>query len=379
MTACAAGEAGRDGAEVVDSAGIRIVTSRGPAAEWSLADDPILELGQLEGARETGFFRIRDILFLPDERIAIANQGSETIRFFTTTGAYLGEAGGEGAGPDEFRLLSWIALRGDSLLAYDELNDRVSVRDLEGRLARSFRLEWHSGRIRPAAVLADGDLLAYTVRGLGDIAGNGVVVDSALLSVHDLEGARLDTLARVPLLERVVKSDGYRNTVLGLPFSTFGSLIVAPGGVCHTFGPAPQLGCLAEDGAPATLIRTGLAPRPVTPEHAAWFWQDALATADENPPAAAALQRMRDDMPFPEAFPAFSDLLTDDAGRIWAQVYRLPESEDVEWHVFEDGRWAARLAVDPAFRVEAVSADRAIGVWTDELGVESVRMYLIER
>ena len=92
-------------------------------------------------------------------------------------------------------------------------------------------------------------------------------------------------------------------------------------------------------------------------------------------PRLDALRHMRDMMPFPALFPAFSQLLVDDTDRLWARVYALPGEPDERWLVFEAGRLASSLVSPRGFRVMDVRGNRIAGVWSDDLGVEFVQVY----
>ena len=70
----------------VDSAGVRIVTSEGPATEWKVSADPVLSLGTVEGEGPDQFFRVRDVEFVGPDRFAVANEGTEQVRVLHDVG-----------------------------------------------------------------------------------------------------------------------------------------------------------------------------------------------------------------------------------------------------------------------------------------------------
>src|SRR5262245_29421688 len=82
-----------------DSSGIRIVVNERPSEQWSLAATPALSLGATSDDGPTQFFRVRSIVFLPGRRFAVANADTEQVRFFSTTGEFLGAVGRQGNGP----------------------------------------------------------------------------------------------------------------------------------------------------------------------------------------------------------------------------------------------------------------------------------------
>lgn len=161
-----------------------------------------------------------------------------------------------------------------------------------------------------------------------------------------------------------------------MPYTTFGSIAAVGRGFCHTFGVEPRIRCFDASGL-RRIIRLDLPIRPVTDQDIERYWDRALDTDSES--RRSALLRMRDVMPFPDFFPAFSQLLTDDRGRLWVRRYRTPREEDEQWLVLDDGRLTARLIAPQGFRVMDVHGDRMAGVWLNELGVEFVRVYAIEQ
>ena len=359
-----------------DSAGVRIVENAAPLETWSIPDEPTLSLGATSEEGPAQFFRVAGIAFLPDDRFVVANTGTDHLRIFDSSGQFVAEVGGNGNGPDEYSVLAHVWLLGDSILAYDYRNDRISVRDVSGKLARTFRLEWFSGGLEPETVLRDGTVATITARRMTELPGTGLILDSALISRYDLTGALIDSLGRFPHNQRVTFSSGNMNTTLGLPFSVNGRLAPSRDGYCYAFGTRFEIRCFSYAGSATSLIRTAASPRPIGRSDIDWFWENELT--DDNPGRSAGLRRNREQMIFPDTFPAFADLLADDQWRAWAQVYPLPDAAEREWQVFEEGRWIARLTVPPEFQLMAISGDRVIGVWRDELGVESVRLYHID-
>ena len=364
-----------------DSAGIRIVTSDRPLEEWGLSDEPDLDLGSVGSPGPTEFFQIEAAQFLPDGGFVVAHRSTEELRFFGADGAFLRAVGRNGHGPEEFRGLSWVAVSGDSLLAYDWGNDRVSVRDHTGVYGRSFRRELVSGRFGPPVLLEDGMLLSLSAQHMTELEGTGTVLDQGLVSRHDLTGVLIDSLGRFPVMQRVVHREGYRQTTVSLPLSSRADLAAQGNGFCYVFGSAFSVRCFDSEGGLRSIARVDSLPRLVTPDDVEATFEHELELAREarNVPREQALLRARPSMTFPEALPAFTELLTDDEGRLWARKYELPGHARAEWWIFDEGVWVGRLRADPAFRAMDVRENRVLGVWRDDLGIEHLRMYRFGR
>jgi hypothetical protein len=78
----------------------------------------------------------------------------------------------------------------------------------------------------------------------------------------------------------------------------------------------------------------------------------------------------------PTTLPAYRSLVVAADGTVWVGRY----SPDTEWDVFDvDGRFLGLVQMPDNFRLTSVRGDRLAGVWQDELGVEYVRVYEMQR
>lgn len=93
-------------------------------------------------------------------------------------------------------------------------------------------------------------------------------------------------------------------------------------------------------------------------------------------------------MPWPGRFPAYDEVMTDDVGRLWVAEYlradRVEADDPQQWTVFSadgrrvlgwyvaDRRWANRT-------VKWIGEDRILVVERDELDVERLRVYRIQK
>ncbi len=92
------------------------------------------------------------------------------------------------------------------------------------------------------------------------------------------------------------------------------------------------------------------------------------------------LRRMLDQMPFPETMPAYSDIRADPEGNLWVADYRRPGDELPRWNVFDpDGRWLGTVVAPSRFLVYEIGSDYVLGHHSDEMDVERVRLYDLEK
>lgn len=361
---------------VADSAGVEVVTNLTDPSAWHLSEEPDVSLGTVDGEGPTGFFRVRDIALLADGGFVVANAGTDELRFFAADGRFRSVAGRRGNGPKEFSRLSMVAPYGDSLLTYDGGNDRISVRAPDGTFVRAFRLQSSSGLSSPEALLGARGVLSITGRPMTQLDHSGLNVDTALVSRYDLQGRLVDSLLRLPYLARVAHREGDLQTTLGAPFTEWGRMTPTPEGFCYAWGTSPTIDCFDVDGRLRRVIHAPIPTRPVREADISRYWDDALAEAQGR--TVELLEGSRAWMVFPDAFPAFSALLSDDRGRVWAEVYPLPHAPVRRWLIFQGGRAVGEVGVPGQLRVMDVRGDVVAGVWTDDMGVEFVRVYRLD-
>ena len=88
--ACAGDGPDRGSFTTRDSAGIHIVENAGPAWDadgaWHLGEQPLVDIGGLEGDPDYELYRVSSAVRLPDGRIVIGNSGTNEIRFYDESG-----------------------------------------------------------------------------------------------------------------------------------------------------------------------------------------------------------------------------------------------------------------------------------------------------
>ena len=359
--------------QVVDSAGVAISTSTLSSIPTTTPTSLALTLGTISTGGPTDFFRVRDIEIVDSTDLVVANGGSEQVRVFRTDGTFVSEFGREGHGPREFRGLSMVEQAGDSVVTYDGRNDRITLRSIDGTFLRSYRLQWVSGALVPADLSVLDRTVAVTARYMTELSGTGLVVDTGLVSLYDNEGRLIDSIARLPHNTRFVRQDGDRRTTVGAPFVPSAGLVGWAGGFCYAFGPAAEVRCFDPEGALREIWRVEGGRRAVEDHHRSAYWTEIEESANEA--YRRAVHHVREDLPFPAEFPAFSRLVADDQANLWARRYRLPGESVDEWWVFSGGRLSERVTLPSGFELMDVESGLLAGVWRDDLGVEHVQVY----
>ena len=125
----------------------------------------LFRIGDELGVADHEFDGVVGALRLSDGRIAVANQGTNELRWYSKDGVYLFSVGYQGEGPGEFELIrSLFWLPGDSVAVYDTRQARVSEFGPDGSLARTVRIDpnrFQDGGSRPRPIMPfpDGDYL----------------------------------------------------------------------------------------------------------------------------------------------------------------------------------------------------------------------------
>jgi hypothetical protein len=78
----------------------------------------------------------------------------------------------------------------------------------------------------------------------------------------------------------------------------------------------------------------------------------------------------------PEQFPAYTDLRVDPEGNLWVQRFLRPGDDRNLWTVFAaDGAMLGDIEIPTDLEITEIGADYVLGVSTDEMDVERVRLH----
>jgi hypothetical protein len=375
---------GSAAAVVRDSAGVRIIENPAPdpnaPALWSVAPTPTVDIGVLEGDEAYQLSQVGGAVRLSDGRIVVANGGSQEVRYFDSTGRHLATVGRKGGGPGEFEQLgSVMALRGDTVAAYDWSLRRVSLFDAAGRFVWSFSLEFSAGSPMPLGRFADGSWLCNRLFSFRPGAsGTQVVRDTMALLVFDSAGAFRDSLGRFPGPDWYIRTQGHSAMASSLPFGATTEAAVAQDRFYVGHSDHYEITRFTEAGAPDEIIRVAWTPVPVTGEDVERHKAERLANADAG--VRQSLERLYQDIPFPSTFPAFTDFMVDPLGDLWVLAASRPGDDHPRWTVFApDGLALGVVETPPGVTVRDIGRDYVLGTWRDDLDVQHVRLYALQR
>ena len=391
-----------------DSAGIAIATAVepvwGPGEGWTVESEPLLEIGTVTGAPEYQFTDVVAAVRLSNGDIVVAERAASELRRYGATGNFLWRAGRSGEGPGEFRSLDFVGITdGDSLVTYDGALLRAQLFDPQGGLARSYRVAISEGEGANRAAVADkavgvvDGLLVVRFIEYGDEVPNGVV---------RWPGERL---AAVDL------ADGAGKSLIVLPGNEADVRAQEDGGYSHSsyvFSKGPEYGAAAghlavidteawsvrmispREGATTAVFRRDLAPREATAAlfelHLDGIVEIAFADPDQTAPERVdGLRRMWRGMPRAPHLPVLRSIHMDGTGHLWLQPYYVAGVEPPPFEIVApDGTWLGSVRLPPGLHrafiqyqapYMEIGDDYVLGVWTDELDVQYVRMYRIDK
>ena len=373
-----------------DSAGVRIVESTAPAwapgEGWRISEQPLLQIGVRDGDDKAQLYRVTGAMLLSDERIVVLNAGTLSIRAFSPQGRFLWEAGGQGEGPGEFRALnSGHVLPGDTLLMWDSRLRRVSFFTPDGHFLRSTRLNWPGpGQLTYPFPVSEGRLVAMTFSNPRTNDPNpsvGLHRPSVPLLLFDRGGEVSDTLGLFPGHEQVVHeiagSPAYSVTPLSrtLYVDSWASFLV--------IGTADgvEVSIWEELGGPSAIFRQVGVDLTLSDEERRWY-EDREMELATNPEEVQWAEMAIANLGYFERRPAFTALKVDREGNVWIRTGRhFPSSApSLDWTAFSsEGVLLGTVRFPEGFRVLEIGERELCGVWTDDLGVEYLRVHGLEK
>jgi len=384
VVACADGSDPQPTHTVIDSAGITIVHSFEPdwgeSGGWTIAPEPYLQIGAMEGEEPYLLDRVVGVASLEDGRIAIAMGADNTIRFYSAQGEYLSRVGGSGGGPGEFSRLNALhrtpgRLYGRQLPplpinVFDEATgaflETVSPPDIP------------DSRAIIQGVFNDGSIL-FRADLSGEMPASGSF-DWTTTLLRDSTAGSLDTVGTFPAQTFVTYGGGGASTQ---QFGPNLELALDGDGIYLGHSSRYEIGEYFPDGSLRTLIRREGGLRPVTNEDVARRKEEVRSRGADDATVEAMI--------YPENHPAFVEMLVDRAGNIWAQrpnpqrtffdeMMGAPDDAPAPWDVFSpEGVWLGTVEQPARFRIREIGDDYVAGVWVDEFDVEYVRFYEIRK
>lgn len=384
---------------VRDSTGIEIVESSAPSlgpGAWTISEEPVLQIGEVRGedaylfagisSRRSGDFPF--VIRWPMSRIVVCNGMDSTIRIFDLRGEFIRMVGGMGEGPGEFRFIEacWPTASGMVVAA----DNYLSFLDLDLAVTRKVQIpSVDGGRVFPYGVHEDGSYVVirpYEVPsdpGIQDAAAGVFVINAAGALSGELFMMKQD---------RRLREGRYSITQ---QFGPIGSITGSASRIFYGWPEAYSISEFNQEGVTSRVISRDWDPVPVTEEDVAWWltFRDTLAKfqGNDSPRFREAYQKQTSIMVYPEFRAPFDELHVDRTGHLWVRnthprydraytSFQVRFPFEWTWDVFDpEGRWLTTLALPSSFRAHDIGEDYILGVWKDDMDLEYVRMYSLDR
>lgn len=348
---------------------------RRPAAVWRLSEAPLVSIGGAGDGAE-GFGRVVGAVRLSSGTIVVADGMSLELRFFSATGEPIATAGRRGSGPGEFRTMRFRRCTGDSLVVYDGAQLRLSVFSPTGRFVRSFDVLRFSGReIAPYEFECNGrGAVAFLHRSHAAPAVVGPRRPQVDITLH-LPGLPAKTFGTFPASERYFLG----GEEIPRPLGRITSVAVSPNAVYVGAGDEYEVVRFDLEGRRVGMIRRARRPVRVSQSHIDSFIEEQVGRGSRRltPQAMEAFYR---GLEYPVTFPAYSRLLTDPLGNLWVEDYPIPGKGTPGWSVYSaDGATLASLDLPSRLQITEIGSDYVVGIWRDELDLQYVRVYRLEK
>jgi len=381
---------------VRDSSGVQIIENSGePSANWEIVEPHRLEIGVTMGEAAYQLSGVRSVRRLSHGTIVIADSGSRELRFFDAQGQFLRSVGGRGSGPGEYEMVTSVSrFRGDSLIVLDSRVGRITVLDARGGYVRDWSLSALPEAARGWSMIGGTEhgyvIVRRTIGSEGDPSGyHRMEWEYALVAIPSESVMPLDGVFLSGEIYEVVSFGPAGMTmtteITTLPFSR--STFVAAGSsqVYIGMNDRYEIHVYSADGTLSRIIRRSDSPLLAVDDDAIEWYLRAATAAAERAGRSSDLEAARSQLlAFPRvpALPVFAELIGDLSDNLWIKRYIYPWiSDDSEaWDVFNaDGVLQAFVTHPEGLRIHEIGEDYVLGVVTDELGVERVRLYDLVR
>ena len=365
-----------------DSSGVTIVESHAPqwpaGAGWRVAPEPLLELGSASGNPAEEFFQIEGIVRMPDGGIAVADGGAGEIRVFDASADHRWTAGRQGEGPGEFRIMSSLGTDPDGgIWVYDFSLQRITFVDSDGAIGRVVELEHDIPTLGMVGRLGDGSFILAQLWGAGpttEAFEEGLRRDPAVTAHFGAGGELIDTIGEFPGREIQLRVEDGR-MVMGSPLygrtashTLWGNSLVVGDQVLF------ELGIYTSSGELSRIVRIPGADLTLSREEIESTMAQQLADLPES--RRPGYRSFLEAAGLPDTKPAYAYLMPDQVGNLWVSEFARFPTPPVEWTVFDaDGRWLGSVAMPPDFRPYEIGMDWILGVESDELDVQRVKLY----
>lgn len=352
------------------------------ATRWTLPQAPVLRVGDDADPR-LAFTRVVGAARFPDGRLVVADGGTQELRVFAADGRLLRILSRRGQGPGEFTNISVVRRLGDSIAVLEGPPGPSQVSFLSAEAFQSRRT--FRGGVTALGSLADGTLLvtggrvrvATAVPAPGHVMRDSITV--GLIKTNDMSGLlRLGEFPNRSWFGYRLTSGPVRQTMSSFPF---GPALHATATRTHVWIGDSGTGRIRIYDAKGVFVREVSSPcRPRS------FSRASLERARSSAMSRVASDDARSRVeaifstPRPSTAPQFSRLMAGALNEIWIECFEEDASGPRRAVAMDSsGTAIGTVVLPPGVTMHEIGADYALGVLSDDDGVESVVLYRLER
>ena len=388
-TACTSGASSSARATQRDSAGVVIVENTGSvpvnAAGWGVAAEPTLSIGTVDGESPYQLYGVAGAHRFSDGRIGVVNAGSREVRIFSPEGVHLRTFGQQGGGPEEFEMPVLGGAVNDTLFVVDRAHHRISNIHPDAGFVRVARVSDEvGGYLNPTGTFANGETVfggAFDMRRIGEVR-NGINRAHTFYRSSGPDGALATDFgdkAGAEFYVRDLDGEGPDSRPALFPFAKVPVATVSPNHFFFGDQDAFEVEVYEPSGRLARVVRLAWDPIPVTEEDRARHIEAVVAQVGD-PDQASQIRQQLGSLPLPDVFPAHGAIMADLLGCLWVEDFQRPGAENRAWNIFNpEGVLVARVTLPERFNPMEIGRDYVLGVGSDDLDVEYVRLYAVER
>jgi hypothetical protein len=365
---------------------VQSLSAMGPT--WTVAPEPLLDIGVQEGESAYELDRVVGARRLSDGSIVIANAGSGELRLFDSRGRFVRSMGREGAGPGEFRSISWVqVLPLDTILVVDPDLRRITAFSVAGELQWTASSEG-TGYPWPGDVrLPDGTFVLVTETGdvwdrirSGQARVGQTDRNTAVLARYTPSGALIDTIGRFQGYEEAITERDGRPTTTYPPWGRLITHWLGTDRVYVGTQEAAEVRAYLPEGRLAAIIRWQEGDLAITAEDLDRFNAVQFELAGLDSVARQAIVARTKSLPMPDARPAYGRVMLDQLGLVWISEPHILIAAPGHWTAIDPGKGVlGQLEVPSHFDVYEIGLDYVLGRWADDVGVQHVRLLGLRR
>lgn len=348
-------------------------------ARWDVDPAPVLDIAGTSDNGDVAFGTANWATRLPDGGVVVADAAAPGLRFFDGSGRFVRQAGREGAGPSEFRTVTWVGRCGPGrVYAWDWIQRRLVQFDASGAYRNTIAVSAtpvpYTVACSPSGAFAFLGIPQRREMKGSDAGTTATVVSGASpLVFADSSGTARLTLGDYPVGELVAGAgaEGMR------PLGRWTAIAFGPDRFHVGTAESPSVDMFDARGK-----RLGSFAVPVTPRAPTKAMQEAAI----NDLVLAVPRRFRDvaraqmrNVPLPERLPPYRQVVVDPLGIVWVVVTESgdPETRLLAFDGF--GRHIGVAVVPNGLRVFEVGRDYVLGAREDQDGEQHVQVWRLRR